>query len=170
MRQYNNEYFSNIRIEDCNENFSQVQYIEMSIDNICNLQCQMCNSKFSSKLINRDKLLGNTVYKKLEPSFRKFDSVDLSKLEKVKILGGEPFITPNFSKFIDRGAKRIESNYGSKNTVSNVSFLNPDQSIVTVVINQTSADRKFHVVSENRQFEAVIPAKTVATYKWKQKK
>jgi len=79
-------------------------------------------------------------------------------------------MTGNFSKFIDRGAKRIESNYGSKNTVSNVSFLNPDQSIVTVIINQTSADQKFHVVSENRQFEAVIPAKTVATYKWKRKK
>ncbi|MEH7664714.1 glycoside hydrolase family 30 beta sandwich domain-containing protein, partial [Bacillus velezensis] len=55
-------------------------------------------------------------------------------------------------------------------TVSNVSFLNPDQSIVTVVINQTSSEQKFHVVSENRQFEAVIPAKTVATYKWKRKK
>lgn len=75
-------------------------------------------------------------------------------------------ITGNFSKFVDRGAKRIESNYGSKNTVTNVSFLNPDNSIVTVVINQTSTTQNLHIVSEDRQFEGSIPAKTVATYKW----
>ncbi|MBT2575328.1 glycosyl hydrolase [Bacillus sp. ISL-51] len=79
-------------------------------------------------------------------------------------------ITGNFSKFVDRGAKRIESNYGSKNTVTNVSFLNPDHSIVTVVINQTSSNQTFRAVSEHKQFEAVIPAKTVATYKWDHKK
>ncbi len=101
LRQYMNSRFSDIKIEDCNSNFLQLRYIEMSIDNICNLQCRMCTSMFSSKLINRDKLLGNTVYKKLEPNFHKLDNTDLSKLEVVKILGGEPFITPNFEKFID---------------------------------------------------------------------
>jgi sulfatase maturation enzyme AslB (radical SAM superfamily) len=68
----------------------------------------MCDSKFSSKLINRDKLLGNPIYKKLEPNFQKLDLVDLSTLQRVKILGGEPFITPNFEKFIDYLIKRAD--------------------------------------------------------------
>lgn len=101
LRQYKNEQFSSVKREDCTDEFLQLRYIEMSIDNICNLQCKMCTSMFSSRLINRDKMLGNKVYKKLEPNFTKLDNIDLSKLEAVKILGGEPFITPNFEKFID---------------------------------------------------------------------
>lgn len=129
MRQYNNEFWKEICKEDCTENFSHVRYIEMSIDNICNLQCQMCNSKFSSKLINRDKILGNTVYKKLEPSFRKLDSVDLSNLEKVKILGGEPFITPNFPKFIDYLIERADPSRIFVDIVTNATTI-PSKSLI----------------------------------------
>lgn len=100
MRQYFNEEFKLDRAT-CTDQFESVRYIEMSIDNICNLQCRICDSKFSSKLQNRDKYLNNQVFKKLEPNFSKFDNVDLSTLEQIKILGGEPFITPNFEKFID---------------------------------------------------------------------
>lgn len=101
LRQYTNRRFSDIEKEKCTTDFLELQYLEMSIDNICNLQCKMCSSMFSSRLINRDKMLGNTVYKKLEPNFYKLNNVDLTKLTVVKILGGEPFITPNFEKFID---------------------------------------------------------------------
>lgn len=129
MRQYNNRLWKEIRKEDCDENFSQVRYIEMSIDNICNLQCQMCNSKFSSKLIRRDEMLGNTVYKKLEPSFRKLDSVDLSNLDRVKILGGEPFITPNFSKFIDYLTERADPSRILIDIVTNATTI-PSNSLI----------------------------------------
>lgn len=108
MRQFHNNRWKDIKRENCTEKFEHVKYIEMSVDNICNLQCKMCDSKFSSKLINRDKFLGNPVYKKLEPSFNKLDSVDLSQLRMVKILGGEPFITPNFPKFIDYLIERAD--------------------------------------------------------------
>lgn len=101
LRQVMNSRFSDIKKEKCTTDFQTLRYIEMSVDNICNLQCKMCNSMFSSRLINRDKVLGNTVHKKLEPNFHKFDNVDLTHLDVVKILGGEPFITPNFEKFID---------------------------------------------------------------------
>lgn len=101
LRHFKNDQFADIKQENCTDEFLQLRYIEMSIDNICNLQCKMCTSMFSSRLINRDKMLGNKVYKKLEPNFTKLDNTDLTKLEVVKILGGEPFITPNFEKFID---------------------------------------------------------------------
>jgi organic radical activating enzyme len=100
MREYFNDEIS-IEHKNLTEKFYNVKYIEMSIDNICNLQCKMCDSKFSSKLQNRDEFLGEVVYKKLEPNFSKLDNIDLKSLEYVKILGGEPFITPNFEKFLD---------------------------------------------------------------------
>lgn len=107
MRQYFND---EIKLDpaSCTVQFDSVRYIEMSIDNICNLQCRICDSKFSSKLQNRDRYLDKPVFKKLEPSFVKFDNVDLSNLERIKILGGEPFITPNFEKFIDYILERAE--------------------------------------------------------------
>jgi organic radical activating enzyme len=101
LRTYINNRFPNIQQEHCTAQFDKLRYIEMSIDNICNLQCKMCDSKFSTKLINRDRFLGEEVHKKLEPNFRKYDNTDLSNLELVKVLGGEPFMTPNFVKFVD---------------------------------------------------------------------
>ena len=101
LRQYMNDRFTGITKDTCTTAFDSLRYIEMSIDNICNLQCKMCTSMFSSKLVNRDKMLGEPVHKKLEPNFNKLDNIDLSRLEVVKILGGEPFITPNFEKFVD---------------------------------------------------------------------
>jgi organic radical activating enzyme len=106
----NNRFSSIITKDDCEEQFDSLRYIEMSIDNICNLQCKMCTSMFSSKLQLRDKFLGYTVHKKLEPNFKKFDNTDLSKLVYVKLLGGEPFMTPNFIKFIDYLLERVNPN------------------------------------------------------------
>jgi organic radical activating enzyme len=106
----NNRFSSIITKDDCEEQFDSLRYIEMSIDNICNLQCKMCDSMFSSKLQLRDKFLGYPVHKKLEPNFKKFDNTDLSKLVYVKLLGGEPFMTPNFIKFIDYLLERVDPN------------------------------------------------------------
>lgn len=71
-----------------------------------------------------------------------------------------------YAKFVKPGAKRIDSNYGSAATVTNVAFLNPDNSIVTVVINQTNSAKTFKIVSEGKQILGTLPAKTVGTYIW----
>ncbi|MFE4712239.1 glycoside hydrolase family 30 beta sandwich domain-containing protein [Paenibacillus sp. NPDC056722] len=71
-----------------------------------------------------------------------------------------------YAKFVKPGAKRIDSNYGSAATVTNVAFLNPDNSIVTVVINQTSSAKSFKILSEGQQLLGTLPAKTVGTYIW----
>ncbi|MGM0881366.1 MAG: glycoside hydrolase family 30 protein [Bacillota bacterium] len=78
----------------------------------------------------------------------------------------EFYLTGQFSKFVERGARRIESNYGSSDTVTNVAFLNPDHSLVVVVINQTEEEQCFRIVAEGKQITARIPPKTVATYRW----
>ncbi|WP_139903210.1 glycoside hydrolase family 30 protein [Clostridium thermarum] len=78
----------------------------------------------------------------------------------------EYYILGQFSKFIQRGAKRIESNYGSPETLTNVAFLNPDNTIVVVIINQTKNKQYFNIVCEGVQISGKVPAKAVATYRW----
>ncbi|MDF2532300.1 MAG: carbohydrate-binding protein, partial [Clostridia bacterium] len=78
----------------------------------------------------------------------------------------EYYITGQFSKFVKPGAVRIDSNYGSTSTVTNVAFKNPDGSIVAVVINQTNSYQSFKMINNGTQVLATLPAQTVATYQW----
>ncbi|MCD1261163.1 carbohydrate-binding protein [Paenibacillus athensensis] len=71
-----------------------------------------------------------------------------------------------YSKFVKAGAKRIASDYGSTGAVTNVSFLNPDNTIVSVVINQNASSKTFKLVAEGKELLATIPAQTVGTYIW----
>ncbi|MEV8515240.1 ricin-type beta-trefoil lectin domain protein [Dactylosporangium sp. NPDC051484] len=71
-----------------------------------------------------------------------------------------------FSKFVQRGARRVSTGYGSTGTVTNVAFLNPDGTLVTVVVNQTSGNQAFTLRVGTQQFSSTLPAKTVGTYIW----
>ena len=71
-----------------------------------------------------------------------------------------------FSKYVQAGAKRVASGYGSTGTVTDVAFVNPDNSLVTVVVNQTAASQSFTLRAGARQFTATLPAKTTGTYVW----
>lgn len=78
----------------------------------------------------------------------------------------EFYLTGQFARFIQRGARRIESNYGSADTVTNVAFLNPDGYVIVIVINQTEEEQPIRVVCDGKQFEANLPATSVATYRF----
>ena len=79
----------------------------------------------------------------------------------------EYWLMSQFSKYLKPGAVRIESNYGSLQTVTNVAFLNPDGYVVLIVANSTNGVQQFDVVSEGNQFNASVPARSIATYRWK---
>lgn len=78
----------------------------------------------------------------------------------------EYWLMGQFSKFIRPGARRIESNYGSLETITNVAFSNPDGSYVTIVANSTHKAQSFVLTLGNREFTAQVPAKSIATYRW----
>ncbi|WP_225409468.1 glycoside hydrolase family 30 beta sandwich domain-containing protein [Stigmatella hybrida] len=78
----------------------------------------------------------------------------------------EYYLLGQYSKYVKAGAKRISSSYGSASTVTNVSFLNPDNTVVSVVINQTAASQRFKLSSDGWELLATLPAKTVGTYVW----
>lgn len=78
----------------------------------------------------------------------------------------EYYLLGQISVFVRSGAHRIESDYGSRRTVTNAAFLNPDGTIVLVAVNQTGEAQPFRVVTPDGQFDAVLPDKSVATYRW----
>ncbi|MFB9329194.1 glycoside hydrolase family 3 N-terminal domain-containing protein [Paenibacillus aurantiacus] len=79
----------------------------------------------------------------------------------------EFYMLGNYTKFVKPGYIRIDSNYGSKDSVTNVSFMSPDKkTIVTVVINGTDKPQLFKIVSDGTQIADTIPAKSVITYQW----
>lgn len=89
--------------------FRKLQHLELSLDNTCNLQCRMCSSMFSSKLLKRDKWLVEN-HEELDFHVAKVQKsryetlkdmkIDWSELRSVKLLGGEPFLSPNFLDFL----------------------------------------------------------------------
>lgn len=79
----------------------------------------------------------------------------------------EVYIVGQFTKYIRPGYVRIDTNNGSKSTVTNVAFKNPDTGeIILVVTNRSGKDQEFKVVLNKTQFNALLPAGNTATYRW----
>ena len=78
----------------------------------------------------------------------------------------EYYLLGQITKFVQPGAHRVDSNYGSRRTVTNTAFLNPDGTLSLVVVNQTESPQIFQVTCVDKTFTATLPQKTVATYQW----
>lgn len=97
-----------------------LEYLEVSFSNLCNLACRMCDITASSSWAN---LYNKTFYLENNPDdhavprefleksgkaktkvlgFNNYDfsHIDLSKLKEIKILGGEPMIMPQHEIFL----------------------------------------------------------------------
>jgi sulfatase maturation enzyme AslB (radical SAM superfamily) len=86
MRQNMNRSFTSDKIE----------FVELSVSNQCNITCRMCNSTYSSKWAEVDKI---------EIPKQDFNAViktiDWTHVKFVKYLGGEPFVTKEFKTLVD---------------------------------------------------------------------
>ncbi len=71
------------------------QLIELSISNICNLECIMCSGAYSSSIRrNREKL--PPIKNIFDSKFRKDFEVLIDGLKEVVFAGGEPFLIPSY--------------------------------------------------------------------------
>ena len=68
------------------------------------------------------------------------------------------------SRFVQRGARVAVSDYGSRDTVTNVVFVNPDGSWVIYVVNQTDESQSFSFQLGGQQLDDRLPARTAGTY------
>ena len=77
--------------EKYNADTPQVRFLEIGIDNLCNLVCDGCNSEFSTSWMAKEKLIyGEPLNKHL--TIDEVTNVP-SSVEKILFLGGEPLIT-----------------------------------------------------------------------------
>lgn len=111
-----------LKISDVDPNAPfELKYLEIFFSNLCNLSCRMCDITQSSQWANLynsafaplgmkddavdDEYLNEDGRAKVEPiNFDRtlLDKIDLSNLIEVKILGGEPMITPDHLVFLRR--------------------------------------------------------------------
>lgn len=85
-----------------------IEYIEVSLSNECNLACKMCNASYSTlwnKIATNNKdIIGDYHHTKTQSEIQieeVFKDVDISKLKIIKYLGGEPFITPQIKDLLE---------------------------------------------------------------------
>jgi MoaA/NifB/PqqE/SkfB family radical SAM enzyme len=74
---------------------------EFEIDNICNLECVMCDGKFSS-LIRQNRENLSPIISPYNDEFVNEVALYIPYLKEAKFLGGEPFLTPLYYKIWDK--------------------------------------------------------------------
>ena len=86
---------------------TDIEYVEISLSNKCNLACKMCSPTYSTlwnKLVDQNTELTTYHHTVVQPSIsveKIFSSIDIRKLKKIKYLGGEPFITPEIKDLFE---------------------------------------------------------------------
>lgn len=78
----------------------------------------------------------------------------------------EYYLLGQFARFIRPGAVRIGCEKGTPDSVTAVSFQNPDRSIATILVNQTDQEQAFRLHLGARSIKSSLPPKTVGTYVW----
>ncbi len=78
----------------------------------------------------------------------------------------EYYLLGHLGKFVQPGAYRIDSNSYGSGSLEDVAFLNPDGSVVLLVLNATSGSSTFAVTWNGGNFTDTLPAGAVATYQW----
>lgn len=98
-------------VDTLTQRFDGVKFIEISLDNTCNLECKMCSSYHSTKLRKRDAALGLTVHRNWTVDPELLNELDLNNVELIKFVGGEPLLSKNhlpfLQKFPDPGNLRL---------------------------------------------------------------
>lgn len=69
-----------------------LRFLEYTPSNVCNLACRMCSSRYSSKIVAREKYLSSLGiwYDAPKTTFTNWKDLDLTQLEELKMMGGEP--------------------------------------------------------------------------------
>lgn len=88
--------------DQLNLEYLHTKFIEISLDNTCNLECKMCSSYHSTKLRRRDAELGLTVHNNWTVDPELLNELDLSQVEQIKFVGGEPLLSRNHLPFLQK--------------------------------------------------------------------
>lgn len=121
-QRYNDHNILGLHTIDINN--PKIEWLELAISNECNLACRMCSSRYSYKLYDEElAIFGKTSVpeKRIKMDIESVYE-NLENLKHLKITGGEPLVTPDHWKLIDRIiakglAGNIYLNYSTNNSV-----------------------------------------------------
>lgn len=109
----------------------KLQYLELMIDNTCNMNCIMCNENFSSKW--------NSIYQKTS-NVDNFDKIiqmlkrtDTTHLRVLRILGGEPFYSKNVLTFLENIETYVNTDIGKVTLLFNTNCSNFPNKLLDVL-------------------------------------
>ncbi|MCJ8276688.1 MAG: twitch domain-containing radical SAM protein [Bdellovibrionales bacterium] len=102
LRQRYNKH-KTLGLENVNLDEPQITWLEIPFSNRCNLACQMCDSRYSTKWLKDEKsLYGKTLGKDEVINYDWDQFLKISKnLRHVKVTGGEPLLDPKHDFFLD---------------------------------------------------------------------
>lgn len=86
---------------------TDLEYIELSLSNNCNLACKMCSPTYSTlwnDIVSKNEDLLKYHHTTTQPLIKVediFANVNLEKLKTIKYLGGEPFVTPEIKTLFE---------------------------------------------------------------------
>ncbi len=89
---YDNNLFS--------KDFYELHYLDTTFSILCNLSCRMCSGGLSStfgKIIKKDNITDSFDISEVD--------IDVSKLDRIKFVGGEPLMEPKHNLFIEKIVK-----------------------------------------------------------------
>ena len=76
-----------------------VQFLDYRPSNSCNLMCRMCNAESSSLIAKEQNIIVNVL------DTEDVNKLELDKLVRIKILGGEPSVDVKCREFLDKLSK-----------------------------------------------------------------
>jgi glucosylceramidase len=89
--------------------------------------------------------------------------LQLKKPKNNVLINFDYFFLTHYSKFIQEGACHIFSEGLNKRKISEVSFLNPDNTIISIIANNKMRNIKIQLNWQNKQAQITIPKKSIMT-------
>ena len=93
-----------------------IRFMQISLSNHCNFACKTCDSRSSStikKMVDVDPRLRQWFFQSNLTTdidvYKMFNEVDLSNLEMIELLGGEPFVDPQTEHFLNYLTSTLEN-------------------------------------------------------------
>jgi len=96
-------------VDDLNS-FDGPVYYEVRASNNCNLQCRICSPRFS-KLIEKEYNEIGLHSANISYQYTNFDFVNINKVKKLYVSGGEPTAMPEFYEFLRKCIKDKTTNF-----------------------------------------------------------
>lgn len=144
--------------------YTRIEYLDMTLDNRCNLECIMCSPSYSHRLNNFFSDLSASAFPKWELQFS--DEEILSLLPDLKMLtitGGEPLLSPKGLKTLRLIAQSGEASHIKLRLFSNLTVLPSD--IKEILSSFLKVELILSIDSINENYELIrYPAKWPVVY------